>query len=440
MVFTGNPGTGKTTVARLMGQLFKALGILRKGHVIETSRADLVAGYVGQTAPKVEAKIKEALDGVLFVDEAYTLSRGDERDFGQEAIDTLVRRMEDYRDRLVVVVAGYPEEMRRFIERNPGLQSRFTRYVGFPDYTLDELLDIFRRMAQEEGFSLSEDAEAQTRQYLGALQQQNPQGFGNGRTVRNLFEEMKERLAEREAGSEAWSDSLVFTADDVPPPLGSLPRAAGSRSQHTLNLVSQLPPAPATPLSLEAVRLAVGFVAVQTKAAQQGSGTGFVVTPHGHFVTAYHVIEQAVTIHVRLEGNPEQDIAAEVIGWDAAADVAILRLAGGPYPWLPLAGPEDKVSIGEKVGVFGYPLGQELGMEITYTEGVVGSVRQTGGIGLIQISADVTHGSSGGPLIRLSDLRGIGIIHGGVKHEIASGLNFAMPIAEIYRRFAKEQE
>jgi len=440
MVFTGNPGTGKTTVARLMGQLFKALGILRKGHVIETSRADLVAGYVGQTAPKVEAKIKEALDGVLFVDEAYTLSRGDERDFGQEAIDTLVRRMEDYRDRLVVVVAGYPEEMRRFIERNPGLQSRFTRYVGFPDYTVDELLDIFRRMAQEEGFDLSQGAEAQTREYLGALQQQNPQGFGNGRTVRNLFEEMKERLAEREAGSEAWSDSLIFTAEDVPPPPGPVSRAAGNRSQHTLNLVSQLPPPPATPLSLEAVRLAVGFVAVQTKAAQQGSGTGFVVTPHGHFVTAYHVIEQAVTIHVRLEGNPAQSVAAEVVGWDAAADVAILRLAGGPYPWLPLAGPEDKVSIGEKVGVFGYPLGQELGVEITYTEGVVGSVRQTGGIGLIQISADVTHGSSGGPLIRLSDLRAIGIIHGGVKHEIASGLNFAMPIAEIYRRFAKEQE
>lgn|GEM_PF-3676410 len=136
--------------------------------------------------------------------------------------------------------------------------------------------------------------------------------------------------------------------------------------------------------------------------------------------------------------RPEHALPAELLAWDAAADVALLRLPSATYPWLPLIGGTEKVTIGEKIGVFGYPLGQELGREITYTEGVVGSVRRTPGVKLIQISADVTRGSSGGPVLRLADFRVIGIIHGGVKQEIASGLNFAIPIDEVYSRFSAE--
>jgi S1-C subfamily serine protease/Cdc6-like AAA superfamily ATPase len=434
MVFTGNPGTGKTTVARLLGQLFKALGVVRKGHMVETSRSDLVAPYVGQTAPRVEAKIKEALDGVLFIDEAYTLSRGGEQDFGQEAIDALVRRMEEYRDRLIVVVAGYPEEMRRFIERNPGLQSRFTRYVEFPDYTLDELTAIFRRMAEDEGFVLPTDAAEYTKAHLQGLQERNPQGFGNGRAVRNLFEEMKECLAERLAAGDEDTESLSFTAADVPPLPGMNSSTTARATQQTLNLTPLLPSPPTEPLSLETVRQAVGFVAVRMKTGEQGSGTGFVLSPQGLFLTAYHVIEKAATMHVRLEADPERALQAELLAWDAGIDVALLRLPLGTYPWLPLIDRSEKLPLGEKIGVFGYPLGQELGLEITYTEGVVGSVRNTGGVTLVQISADVTRGSSGGPVMRLSDFRVIGLIHGGVKQEIASGLNFAIPIDEVYKR------
>ncbi len=441
MVFTGNPGTGKTTVARLIGQLCKALGVLRKGHVIETGRADLVAGYVGQTAPRVEAKIKEALDGVLFIDEAYTLSRGSEQDFGQEAIDTLVRRMEDYRDRLIVVVAGYPEEMRRFIERNPGLQSRFTRYVIFPDYHVDELIAIYRRIAEEEGFVLPPETEEHVKAYLQGLQERNPHGFGNGRAVRNLFEEMKECLAERlatEEKDESEVESFAFAATDVPPLPGATAGSARRPAQQTLNLSPHLPAPPTEPLSLESVRQAVGFVAVQMKTGEQGSGTGFVISPQGLFITAYHVIENAATTHVRLEANPEQALSVDLLAWDANADVAILRLPPGAYPWLPLIDREGKVDLGERIGVFGYPLGQELGREITYTEGVVGSVRHTSGVTLVQISADVTRGSSGGPVLRLADFRVLGIVHGGVKQEIASGLNFAIPIDEVYKRFGED--
>ncbi len=188
-VFCGSPGTGKTTVARLMGKIYKELGILKKGHLIETDRSGMVAGYIGQTAKKVDEIVESALDGVLFIDEAYTLKPIDSgRDFGQEAIDTLLKRMEDYRDRLVVIVAGYGEEMNRFIESNPGLQSRFTRYFNFEDYTPKELLLIFQSISQNHDYHLSKKAEEKLLLQFKELYNNRNKSFGNGRLVRNIFE------------------------------------------------------------------------------------------------------------------------------------------------------------------------------------------------------------------------------------------------------------
>ncbi len=197
-VFCGSPGTGKTTVARLMGQIYQQLGILKKGHLIETDRSGMVAGYVGQTAQRVDELVHSALDGVLFIDEAYTLKPVDPgNDFGQEAIDMLLKRMEDYRDRLVVIVAGYGDEMTRFVNSNPGLKSRFSRYFYFEDYTPQELLAIFENFCNQHCYSLSEAAKEVLLTRFKELYDHRDKSFGNGRLVRNMFEKTIEKQANR---------------------------------------------------------------------------------------------------------------------------------------------------------------------------------------------------------------------------------------------------
>lgn len=198
LVFCGSPGTGKTTVARLIGKIYQELGILKKGHCIETDRSGLVAEYIGHTAIKTEKLIESALDGVLFIDEAYALKpENGGKDFGQEAIDTLLKRMEDYRDRLVVIVAGYPDQMSRFIESNPGLQSRFTRYFTFEDYQPEELLNIFEKICHSNHYRIDWDAKQALSNKFINLYQSRDKNFGNGRLVRNLFEKTIEKQSTR---------------------------------------------------------------------------------------------------------------------------------------------------------------------------------------------------------------------------------------------------
>ncbi|MGA3267784.1 MAG: AAA family ATPase [Verrucomicrobiota bacterium] len=187
-VFFGNPGTGKTTVARLMGRIYKSLGLLRRGHVVECDRSRLVAEYVGQTAVRTNAVMDSALDGILFIDEAYSLAGRGAEDFGSEAIETLLKRMEDDRDRVIVIVAGYNEPMKQFIASNPGLESRFTNYLNFPDYQPEELLEIFHRMAAQSGLVCAPETEKKVLAACAALHATRTEQFGNAREMRNLFE------------------------------------------------------------------------------------------------------------------------------------------------------------------------------------------------------------------------------------------------------------
>jgi DNA polymerase III delta prime subunit len=187
LVFVGNPGTGKTTVARLLSQIYRNLDVVTKGHLVETDRADLVAGFVGQTATKTQAVLESAIGGTVLIDEAYALARGGENDFGREAIDTLVKFMEDHRDDLAVVVAGYPTEMQQLIDTNPGLESRFARTLAFPDYTSDELVKIFDGMSSKVEYHLANSAHTKLRDVIET--EPRGRGFGNARFIRNVFEQ-----------------------------------------------------------------------------------------------------------------------------------------------------------------------------------------------------------------------------------------------------------
>jgi stage V sporulation protein K len=208
LVFTGNPGTGKTTVARLISEIYHSLGLLSKGHLVETDRSGLVAGYVGQTALKVQEIVNKALGGILFIDEAYSLFSGKgSQDYGEEAINTLLKLMEDNRDDLIVIAAGYPDKMNEFIESNPGLKSRFNKYIFFPDYGPDELFSIFKKMSLDHQLHFSDQVEYVAKQGFTKIFEKRTPHFGNGRDVRNIFEHTLSNQANRLVEVDNLSDS-----------------------------------------------------------------------------------------------------------------------------------------------------------------------------------------------------------------------------------------
>lgn len=214
MVFSGNPGTGKTTVARMLGEIYKYIGVLPKGQLIEVDRSGLVKGYIGQTATKVQEVVDESIGGILFVDEAYTLTVGKgEGDFGQEAVDTLLKAMEDYRSEFVVIVAGYTDLMELFLSSNPGLKSRFSNFIFFEDYTAEELMAILKSMCKKQEYALSEAAEAKAMEMLKERVVNKPENFANARDVRNFMEHAIANHATRVVGMKDVTKEVLLTIE-----------------------------------------------------------------------------------------------------------------------------------------------------------------------------------------------------------------------------------
>jgi stage V sporulation protein K len=214
-VFKGNPGTGKTTVARIVAKLYKEIGVLQKGHLVEVERADLVGEYIGHTAQKTREQLKKALGGVLFIDEAYSLARGGEKDFGKEAIDVLVKAMEDHKDNLILILAGYREEMDWFLRTNPGLRSRFPLHIDFPDYKIEELIEIANLMVKARQYQLTKDAQITLERILRSHVLTGHEYAGNARYVRNLIEAAMRQQAVRLIGKEKTTREDLMTLETL---------------------------------------------------------------------------------------------------------------------------------------------------------------------------------------------------------------------------------
>ena len=218
MVFSGNPGTGKTTVARMLAQIYQYMGVLKKGQLVEVDRSGLVRGYIGQTAERTQEVISEALGGILFIDEAYTLTvNKGEGDFGQEAVDTLLKAMEDYRDEIIVIVAGYTDLMEEFLNSNPGLKSRFSNFIFFEDYTAEEMYAILESMLKKQQYSLSDEAKVKAKEIFETRVANKPENFANARDVRNFMERAISNHAMRVVAIENADENVlsVIESEDL---------------------------------------------------------------------------------------------------------------------------------------------------------------------------------------------------------------------------------
>jgi S1-C subfamily serine protease len=392
MVFAGPPGTGKTVVARLYGAILRDLGVLEKGHLIETDRAGLVAGYVGQTALKTQEKIADAVDGVLFIDEAYALAAQAAvgRDFGREAVDTLLKELEDKRDRLVVIVAGYPAQMGEFLASNPGLPSRFTKTIHFESYTADDLVAITRSLAARDGLDVSPDADPVLKDFFE--QARKAPDFGNGRTARTLLERAREAQAAR-----------------VAPLIGSAGVDLGE-------------------LTLADIEAAITGNKANPLGAQRrrSNGTGFFVTVDGYVVTNAHVVEGCDDPKV-VYGLAEP-VPTEVMARDVANDLALLKadIASNHMARL-----RAGVRVGEEIAVFGYPLQGTLTTGGNFTRGNVSALAGFRDDSRhVQITAPLQPGNSGGPIVDQSgNLIGVAVsVLGSHAKGVAQNVNFAINI------------
>ena len=428
MVFTGPSGVGKTEVARALGEIYRSLHVLRKGHLVETDRSGLVAGYIGQTAPKTLEKCREALDGILFIDEAYTLARPG-HDFGQEAIDTLLKFMEDNRDRIVVIVAGYPNEMQRFIGSNPGLSSRFTKTIEFPPYTADELAAILRVMAKQQNFVLPDDLEVSLGPWI-KLGTRN-KSWGQAREMRTLLERAREAQATRIAHDPSGDVRQLAIAD-----IDAAIRISGYRETEAEKVSDTLVKIPALPSSVTPLSEGTSALqaAVVTIKLEGGHGSGFFISKDGYLLTNHHVVQDNKFVTVKLTTG--RQMPGEVLRSHRARDVALVKVNESAMEALPLC--LEPPDVAAEVYAVGTPKDEKY--STTITKGIVSAYRTENDLKLIQSDAAIHGGSSGGAMVdRFGNVVAVSVSGMTVTADkTGTSINFFIPIADALKFLAVE--
>jgi S1-C subfamily serine protease/Holliday junction resolvasome RuvABC ATP-dependent DNA helicase subunit len=430
MVFTGPPGVGKTEIARLIGEILRGLNVLRKGHVVETDRAGMVAGYVGQTAIKTLDRCKEALDGILFIDEAYTLAAstgGAGHDFGKEAIDTLLKFMEDNRDRIIVIVAGYSNEMHRFIDSNPGLSSRFTKTIAFPPYEANDLVAILRVMAKRQNFVLPDNLESSLAPWMQVGMRSR--SWGQAREMRTLLERAREAQATRIAHDPSGDLRQIAMAD-----IDAAIRISGYRETEPEKISDTVVRIPAlrpwvTPVSEGTSALQAAVVTIRVGG---GNGSGFFISRDGYLLTNQHVVEDNKFVTIELTTG--RQMPGEVLRSHKARDVALVKVNESSMEALPL-----QLNLPD-VAAEVYAAGAPKGYSTTISKGIVSAYRTQDDLKVLQSDCAVHGGSSGGPLVdRFGNVVAITVRGRHVDDQkLNTGLNFFIPIADALRFVAVE--
>lgn len=464
-VFAGNPGTGKTTVARLFGQILRETGVLERGHVVEVQREDLVAGFVGQTAIKTREIIDKALDGILFIDEAYRLSGGSgENDYGKEAIDTLVAQMENNRNRLCVICAGYSAPMEAFIRSNPGLKSRFTNTITFEDYNAVEMLKIIEQFAGND-FKLEEDYLRRCLVIFDSWCKNRKSDFGNGRDVRKFYEECQACLYERLENQYALEnipeeEKHRLTAADIPAEYERLLFSEPAKKQESEECVRFVPLAKDKVHTREKTnafvfdehldKLAEGLIliSIETESGAKGHGSGFLVTSDGYAITCNHVIRDAAAIEVRLNipGRIGGDITkhkAVVVKSDPTIDIALIKIEGANFPCMSMELPDQEIKAGHEIALLGYPFGTRLSDDIdklnySVFKGFIASVQEKNNLQQVFVNMEAKQGNSGGPVIDRESGNVIGVLCGSVTKsgdQINEEINYIRPIKYVWQEY-----